>query len=166
MHQMYTWISQCKYFIRSCPEMMSPSQRERGQPKIDVVRGLGRKLLKWSITTYWGRGESANFLGKVGGVIINSKWYHFWTAPLINQSMYGKTYFQAISLPFALKLNLAREKDLLMQIIKYSDFPLELQNNIKTLPVSPHTQQPLLCHDCMHVYNWIFLIDYFITMAM
>ena len=82
MHQMYTWISQCKYFIRSCPEMMSPSQRERGQPKIDVVRGLGRKLLKWSITTYWGRGESANFLGKVGGgVIINSKWYHFWTAP-------------------------------------------------------------------------------------
>jgi hypothetical protein len=67
MHQMYTWISQCKYFIRSCPEMMSPSQRERGQPKIDVVRGLGRKLLKWSITTYWGRGESANFLGKVCG---------------------------------------------------------------------------------------------------
>ena len=61
MHQMYTWISQCKYFIRSCPEMMSPSQRERGQPKIDVVRGLGRKLLKWSITTYWGRGESAKF---------------------------------------------------------------------------------------------------------
>ena len=62
--------------------MMSPSQRERGQPKIDVVRGLGRKLLKGSITTYWGRGESANILGKVGGGNIKLKVISFLDGPL------------------------------------------------------------------------------------
>ena len=77
----FTWISQCKCYTRSCPEMLSPSQGKRGKPKIDVVRGLGRKLQKWSIFYKFGERGVCKILGKVMGVILNSKWHHFWTAP-------------------------------------------------------------------------------------